>query len=90
MSITSDGITDNSSAVLNPKSRYYNRLKEVLDKEYEDNYWPEDAVFLERNSRDFVSRNDRINHNAEAVCELLRNHQRGRQTPVPCELDRGC
>ena len=43
-----------------------------MHKDYEDNYWPEDAIFMERNSRDFVSRIDRINKNAEAICETLR------------------
>ena len=43
-----------------------------MHKDYEDNYWPEDAIFMERNSRDFVSRIDRINKNAEAICEALR------------------
>lgn len=41
-------------------------------EEYEDNLWPEDAIFLERNSRDFVSRIERINVNAEAICLTLR------------------
>ena len=43
-----------------------------MHKDYEDNYWPEDAIFMERNSRDFVSRIARINKNAEAICETLR------------------
>ncbi|KAK9333769.1 pyridoxal phosphate-dependent transferase [Lipomyces starkeyi] len=59
------------SLVLNPASQYYDVLKETLAKEYEDNMWAEDAIFLERNSRDFVSRIRRINVNAEALCELL-------------------
>ena len=42
-----------------------------MDAEYEDNYWPEDIIFMERNSRDFVSRNDRINRNAEAIVHVL-------------------
>ncbi|KAL9129738.1 MAG: hypothetical protein Q9217_001896 [Psora testacea] len=53
-------------------SRYYKRLKEAIKAEYEDNYWPEDAVFMERNSRDFVSRIHRINENAVAICDTLR------------------
>ena len=40
--------------------------------EYEDNYWAEDALFMERNSRDFVSRIARINTNAEAICNVLK------------------
>ena len=43
--------------------------------EYEDTYWAEDAIFMERNSRDFVSRIDKINANAEAICETLEKHK---------------
>lgn len=59
------------SAVLNPQSRMYGELKETLKQEYEDNYWAEDAVFMERNSRDFRARIARINTNAEAIAERL-------------------
>ncbi|KAL1881380.1 hypothetical protein VTK73DRAFT_4387 [Phialemonium thermophilum] len=59
------------SAVLNPNSRYYVDLKAVADKEFEDTYWAEDVIFMERNSRDFASRIDRINANAEAICRTL-------------------
>jgi len=65
------------SLTLNPRGRYYDTLRATLKKVYEDNYWGEDAVFLERNSRDFVTRVDRINTNAEAVCDVLLNHPRG-------------
>ncbi|KAL2356161.1 cystathionine gamma-synthase-like protein [Cryomyces antarcticus] len=71
------------SAVLNPKSRYYQLLKQTLAVEYEDNHWVEDSVFLERNSRDFVSRIDRINANAEAVCEVLMAHPRVKHVYYP-------
>lgn len=60
------------SAVLNPQGRYYSQLKDMMAAGYEDNYWPEDAIFMERNSRDFISRVDRINRNAEAICEILK------------------
>jgi cystathionine gamma-synthase len=60
------------SAIFNPNSRYYAALKEWARTEYEDTYWPEDVMFMERNSRDFVSRIDRVNANAEAICEVLR------------------
>lgn len=59
------------SAVLNPASRYYDALKATAARDFEDTYWPEDAIFLERNSRDFASRIDRVNANAAAVAELL-------------------
>ncbi|CAK4033599.1 Cystathionine gamma-synthase [Lecanosticta acicola] len=57
--------------ILNPRSKYYQDLKGVLEEEYEDNQFEEDAVYLERNSRDFVTRIKRINHNAESIAEIL-------------------
>ena len=59
------------TVILNPQSRYYGHVKAAIKIDYEDNYWPEDAIFMERNSRDFVSRIHRINYNAEAICETL-------------------
>ncbi|EON67011.1 hypothetical protein W97_06127 [Coniosporium apollinis CBS 100218] len=71
------------SAILNPKSRYYDLLKQTWATEYEDNLWPEDAIFLERNSRDFVSRIERTNVNAEAICDILRAHPAVKQVNYP-------
>lgn len=62
-----------NSSVLNPQSRYYEHIKQILEIDYEDNYWPEDVVFMERNSRDFVSRIGRINESAEAICKTLKD-----------------
>ncbi|KPM40161.1 Cystathionine gamma-synthase [Neonectria ditissima] len=62
------------SAILNPESKYYKALKAVMGEEYEDTYWPEDVIFMERNSRDFESRVVRINANSEAICDVLRTH----------------
>lgn len=59
------------AAVLNPNSRYYETLQAEVAREYEDTYWPEDVIFLERNSRDFMARVDRINVNAEAIGDVL-------------------
>lgn len=66
-----------SSAVLNPQSKMYTMLKEAFKVAYEDNYWAEDVIVMERNSRDFASRINRINSNAEAICDLLKAHPRG-------------
>ncbi|KAL2862911.1 cystathionine gamma-synthase [Aspergillus lucknowensis] len=60
------------SAVLNPHGRYYQLLKETFSREYEDNLWAEDAIFLERNSRDFVSRIEKINRTAENITAMLK------------------
>ncbi|KAF5244479.1 hypothetical protein FANTH_7748 [Fusarium anthophilum] len=60
--------------VLNPEGKYYRTLKTTMNEIYEDNYWPEDVIFMERNSRDFESRVVRINANSDAICEVLRTH----------------
>ena len=60
------------SAILNPRGRYYQALKTVAEEDYEDNYWAEDVIFMERNSRHFVTRIEQINDNAEAICDILR------------------
>jgi cystathionine gamma-synthase len=62
------------SAILNPQGRYYTALKKVAEVEFEDNYWAEDVIFMERNSRHFVSRIERINENAELICNILKGH----------------
>ena len=62
------------SSILNPQGRYYQQLKSLIDVEYENNVWAEDVIFMERNSRHFVSRIERINENAEVICEVLRAH----------------
>ncbi|KAL1983082.1 hypothetical protein VTN96DRAFT_495 [Rasamsonia emersonii] len=61
------------SAVLNPHGRFYNSLKATFSSEYEDNLWVEDAVFLERNSRDFVSRIEKINTTTESITAILKS-----------------
>lgn len=62
------------SIILNPNSRYYDSIKSVMTNEFEDTYWAEDVIFMERNSRDFKSRIDRVNTNAEAICDVLNAH----------------
>jgi cystathionine gamma-synthase len=62
------------SAIINPRGRYYQALKKAAEEEYEDNYWAEDVMFMERNSRHFVARIEEINNNAEAICDILRAH----------------
>jgi cystathionine gamma-synthase len=66
-----------TSLVLNPNGQDYEALKRTWTHDYEDNHWAEDSIFLERNSRDYVSRIERINANAEAICDVLRAHPHG-------------
>ena len=83
------------STILNPKGRYYMVLKDALESKYEDNYWAEDAVFMERNSRDFVKRIERINYNAETICDLLKESPHSMLIPdsgdcILKDISQGC
>lgn len=73
--------------VLNPDSKYYRALKAAMEEIYEDNYWPEDVVFMERNSRDYESRVVRTNANSDAICEVLRNHHLVKRVYYPKSND---
>ncbi|PYH75977.1 PLP-dependent transferase [Aspergillus uvarum CBS 121591] len=59
------------SAVLNPHGCFYHSLRETFAHEYEDNVWAEDVVFLERNSRDFASRIEKINKTTDIIADML-------------------
>lgn len=48
-------------------------LNKMLLKNYEDVFWSEDALVLERNSRDFVERMEKMSANAEALVDFLRS-----------------
>lgn len=60
------------SLVLNPKSPHYELLRSTFDQIYEDTIYGEDAIFMERNSRDFRPRIATINQNSELLCDFLR------------------
>jgi cystathionine gamma-synthase len=73
------------SLILNPKGKHYDALKAHLERTYEDFYFDEDAIYMERNSRDFQRRVGVINRNTEAVCDFLRAHslaQEGAQSLI--------
>lgn len=57
--------------LLNPESPFYEDLKKIVNEQYDDALWAEDAIYLERNSRDFEDRSKRINSNAESVVQIL-------------------
>ena len=62
------------SVVLNCRGRRYAEIKDRLQTEYQDIYYPQDAIVMEKNSRDFSERIHKANENAIAVVELLRSH----------------
>jgi cystathionine gamma-synthase len=69
--------------VLNPNGQYYAALKKTYDRDFEDIYWAEDAVFLERNSRDFVSRIHKINSTSENITAMLKESPLGTPSRNP-------
>ena len=62
---------------MNTQGKYYANFKDFMGDDYEDNHWGEDSIFLERNSRDFIPRIEKINTNAEAICNILLPHPKG-------------
>ncbi len=71
------------SMILSPNGKHYVQIKQQMEDEYEDNLFEEDSIYLERNSRDFVDRIQRVNHNAEVVADTLRSHPRVKQVNYP-------
>ncbi|KAF8438197.1 pyridoxal phosphate-dependent transferase [Boletus edulis BED1] len=68
------------SLVLNPEGRHYVALKSHMAT-YEDTYFDEDALFMERNSRDFTQRVRAIDDNAQAICAFLRSRSTAEGAP---------
>lgn len=62
------------SLVLNPQGNRYRLLKSTLESQYEDLFWAEDAIYMERNSRDFAERSYKINNTASAIAKMLSKH----------------
>lgn len=61
--------------VPNKGSKFYNTMKGWLNEKYLNHFWKEDCLYLERNSRDFVNRNNKTNYNAEQVLKLFEKYQ---------------
>ncbi len=70
---------------VNPRSPWHARFRAQLEAEQaqHDLLWAEDAVVLERNSRDFPERVRRMNANAEALTAFLRGHPAVQQVWYP-------
>jgi cystathionine gamma-synthase len=71
------------SLVLNPAGPHYKELKAYMVDSYEDVYFDEDAIYMERNSRDFRRRTPVIDQNTEAICDLLFSRSKVAGAPSP-------
>ena len=74
--------------VLNRERPYYERLKRLLAEEFEDIFYGEDAIVLERNSRDVAERIPKINANAARLCEFLAERPEVADVFYPARVDR--
>jgi cystathionine gamma-synthase len=61
-------------AILNPASRRYDTLKTLFDTRYIPELYVDDVEALERNSRDYLTRTAKLNHNAKALVDFLQIH----------------
>ena len=62
------------AAIVSPQSPWFERLREAVEREFEDVLWRGDALLLARCSADFPARVERINRRAEQVVEFCRSH----------------
>lgn len=76
------------SLVLNRERPYYERLKTLLAEEFEDIFYGEDAIVLERNSRDVTERIPKINANAARLCKFLAEQSQVADVFYPSQVDR--
>lgn len=76
------------SIVLNRERPYYDRLKALLAEESEDIFYGEDAVVLERNSRDVAERIPKINDNAARLVAFLSEQPQVADVYYPSRVDR--
>jgi cystathionine gamma-synthase len=70
------------SLVLNQRGRHFQSLKLIQEAEYEDNFFNQNAIFLERNSRDFLQRVKKIDENALSLIDMLCKAKEGKFSNV--------
>jgi cystathionine gamma-synthase len=62
------------SAVLNPHSPWYVRMRRTISTQPSEPYFPLDVLIMEQNSKDFRQRIMQANTNAEMIVDLLKCH----------------
>ncbi|KAJ5220268.1 pyridoxal phosphate-dependent transferase [Penicillium chermesinum] len=62
------------SLVLNPRSKFYQRLCKSIGHYFEDTCFPLDVMVMEQNSANFESRVVKASRNAESLVQMLRDH----------------
>ena len=70
-SFSGAGDVTGGSVILNPDRPFYSDLKSAFEREHRDTLFAEDAIVLERNSRDYSERMPRINDATQRLVEFL-------------------
>ena len=71
------------SVALNPQSRLFPTMKQLLKDGFCDTYFPLDAIVMDKNSADFEQRVITASENAERTVKILRNHPSIEQVYYP-------
>ncbi|RGP62449.1 hypothetical protein FLONG3_10222 [Fusarium longipes] len=71
------------SIALNPQTRLFPIMKQLLKDGFIDTYFPRDAIVMEKNSANFEERVSTANNNAERTAEMLRTHTSVEQVYYP-------
>ncbi|KAL4721902.1 hypothetical protein ACLX1H_011094 [Fusarium chlamydosporum] len=71
------------SIALNPQSRLFTTMKQLIKDGFVDTYFPPDAIVMKENSADFEERVITASENAERTAEMLRNHASVEQIYYP-------
>ncbi len=77
-------------AILNKKKKHYPLIKDYLNQNYENNLWVGDCAALEKNSRGFVQRMQKINSTTETLCDKLSEHPMIQTVYYPKFQTRNC
>lgn len=70
------------SVVLNPASPKYGELKSLFDKHYVPELYYADVEAIERNSRDYLLRTTKLNHNASSLVKYLHSLINDKQSAI--------
>ncbi|KAH7185313.1 pyridoxal phosphate-dependent transferase [Fusarium flagelliforme] len=71
------------SVALNPQSRLFPTMKQLLKDGFSDTYFPLDVIVMNKNSADFEERVITASENAERTVKILRNHKSIEQVYYP-------
>lgn len=73
--------------MINPNSSHYSTLRSLLNKTYEDLYFPLDAKTMAYNSSDFAARVHKCNKTTLQIADFLKSHPSVESVNYPTLVD---